>query len=297
MRARLFRLKVVPFDSVIVSIPVKIAVLSDIHGNVPALAAVLDDIAGWNPDEVIVNGDLVSRGPNSLGGLQLLQSRLPDGHWLAGNHEEYVLACVDHPPSAEDPDYDLHRFAVWTARRLGAAVDSLRGLKDQLDLPGLEAGSSLHVTHGSRLGNRSGLAPETGDEELMRRLGDPRDLFVGSHTHRPMIRRFNGNLVVNTGSVGQPFDGDPRAAYGRFTFAHGQWQAEIARVPFDRARAERDFADSGFVDECGPLARLIQREFHECRMLVGPWMRVYREAVRSRQLTVTEAVEEYLQSL
>jgi predicted phosphodiesterase len=278
-------------------ITVKIAVLSDIHGNVPALDAVLDDIAGWNPDEVIVNGDLVSRGPNSLECLRLLEKRVPASRRLAGNHEEYVLACADHPPSSGDPDYDLHRFALWTARRLGAAVDVLRGLENHVDLTGLEGGSSLHVTHGSRLGNRSGVAPETSDEELALRLGDARDLFVGSHTHRPMIRHFNGNLVVNTGSVGQPFDGDPRAAYGRLTFTRGRWRAEIARVAYNRSRAEQDFADSGFVDECGPLARLILREFIECRMLVGPWMKVYREAVRSRQLTVTEAVEEYLASL
>jgi predicted phosphodiesterase len=276
---------------------VKIAVLSDIHGNVPALEAVLDDIERWRPDEVIVNGDVVSRGPYSLACLRLLQARLPDSRLLTGNHETYVLACVDRPPTPDEPTYDISRFAQWTASQLGAAVDELRGWGDHVDLAGLEGDSSVHVTHGSRLGNRSGITPETSDDDLAKKLGDPRALFIGSHTHRPLIREFNGKLVVNTGSVGQPFDGDARAAYGRFMFARGQWQAEIARLAYDKPRAERDFADSGFLDECGPLARMILRELRECRMLVGPWMGRYLEPIKAREVTVAEAVEEYLLSL
>ncbi len=275
----------------------KIAVLSDVHGNVPALEAVLADIESWRPDEVVVNGDLVSRGPYSLECLRLLRARLPGCRTLAGNHEAYVLSCMDTPPPADEPTYEISRFACWTAAKLGTAVEELRGWGDHVDLTGLDQDSSVHITHGSRLGNRSGITPEADDEELARRLGDPRALFVGSHTHRSLVREFHGGLVVNTGSVGQPFDGDPRAAYGRFRFHGGRWQAEIARVDYDKPRAERDFADSGFLEECGPLAHLILREMRECRMLVGRWMGLYHGAVKNRELSVAEAVERYMQSL
>lgn len=272
----------------------KLAVLSDIHGNVPALAAVLDDLERWRPDRVVVNGDLVSRGPCSLDALRLLQRLSPDACLLRGNHEHFVLQCAQRPGEASHP---LQGFAHWTCRQLGAAVEELRHWDDAFDWSGLEGGSSVHVTHGSRLGNRDGLKPETDDAALREKLGSARDLFVGSHTHRPMIRALDGTLVVNTGSVGQPFDGDPRASYARCSFVGGSWQVEIARVRYDKERAQQDFIDSGFVDQCGPLARLILMEHRHNRMLVGTWMGRYGEAVAAGMEDAGRAVDEYLRDV
>jgi predicted phosphodiesterase len=274
----------------------KIAVLSDIHGNVPALEAVLDDIASWRADEVIVNGDLVSRGPYSLRCLRRLQQRCPQARCLKGNHETFVLACADTPMDPTDPTVELGRFAYWTAAQLGPALDAIRGFGEHIDRMDLDGGS-VHVTHGSRLGDRDGIRAETPDADLPAKLGDPRTLFIASHTHRPMLRRFNGTLIANVGSVGQPFDGDPRAAYGRFVFDASRWHASIARVSYDRSQAARDFADSGFLDEGGPLARLIYLEWQQARAHVGLWRTRYLHQVRSGARTATQAVEEYLASL
>src|SRR5690606_27805253 len=169
--------------------------------------------------------------------------------------------------------------------------------RDQLDLTDLEQGSSVHITHGSRLGNRDGISARTQDEELPAKLGKPRDLFVGSHTHKPLLRRFNGTLVVNTGSVGQPMDDDPRAAYGRLALQGGRWHAEIARVTYDKARAERDFVDSGFLAEAGPMARLIYLELQQSHAHLGPWRGRYLDAIKRREIGVADAVEEYLGKL
>lgn len=272
----------------------KIAVLSDIHGNVPALTAVLEDIARWRPDQVIVNGDLVSRGPYSLECMRLLQTQFPLALYLTGNHETYVLRCADEPADPDSPTLDIDRFADWALRQLGPAIEEIRGWGDHLDLTDLEQGASVHITHGSRLGNRDGISTRTQDDELPAKLGTPRDLFVGSHTHKPLLRRFNGTLVVNTGSVGQPMDDDPRAAYGRFTLQTGRWQAEIARVAYDKAQAERDFVASGFLAEAGPMARLIYLELRQSHAHVGPWRNLYLDAVRNRQISVAESVAAYL---
>ncbi|MFN2309606.1 MAG: metallophosphoesterase [Gammaproteobacteria bacterium] len=272
----------------------KLAILSDIHGNLPALTAVLEDIARWRPDRVVVNGDLVSRGPYSLECLRLLQAQFPDADYLTGNHETYVLRCADEPADPDSPTRDIDRFADWTLRRLGSAIDEIRRWGEHIDLTDLEQGASVHITHGSCLGNRDGISPRTPDAELPAKLGTPRDLFVGSHTHRPLRREFNGTLVVNTGSVGQPLDDDPRAAYGRFTLHGGRWQAEIARVAYDKTQAEQDFVDSGFLGEAGPMARLIYRELQSAHPHVGPWRNRYLEAVKARQTSVAEAVEAYL---
>lgn len=275
----------------------KIAVLSDVHGNVPALERVLADIECWQPDEVIVNGDLVSRGPYSLECVQMLRMRFPGTRFLSGNHEAYLLRSVDQPPAPDEPTRDINRFAQWAARQLGEVVEELRAWQDHLDLTGLEGGSSVHVTHASRLGNRDGIYPEMDAETLATKLGTPRDLFVTSHTHQAFVRRFEGKLIANTGSVGQPLDGDARASYGRFGFRGGVWSAEVVRLDYDKARAERDFVDSGFLEEGGPLARLILREVQESRRHVGPWCNVYLGAVKAREITVARAVQDYLGAL
>ncbi|MFN2338971.1 MAG: metallophosphoesterase [Gammaproteobacteria bacterium] len=275
----------------------KLAVLPDVHGNVPALSAVLEDIEAWGADLVIVNGDLVSRGPCSLECLRLLQRQVPGVHLLTGNHESYVLYCVDTPADPASPTHDIDRFARWAALELGDAVEEIRSWGDHLDLTDLEAGASVHITHGSRLGNRDGLSVRVPDEDLPEKLGDPRDLFIGSHTHKPMLRPFNGSLVVNTGSVGQPMDGDPRAAYGRFILRDGRWQAEIRRVAYDKARAEQDFIDSGFLAEAGPIPGLIHLELRESRAHLGPWRREYLAAIKAGEISVVESIARYRKHL
>lgn len=272
----------------------KIAVLSDVHGNLPALEAVLDDIAEWQPDQVIVNGDLVNRGPNSLACVRLLTTAFPEVAVVQGNHEEFVLECMGEDWTPGEFMYDMRRFGHFTLAQLGDEVERVAAWPHHLDLIELEGGS-VHVTHGSVLGKREGILPTTEGEELRSKLGDPRDLFIAAHTHRPMVREFDGTLVVNVGSTGAPFDRDPRSAYGRMTFRGGQWHAEIRRVHFDRERAEREFAESGFLDEGGPLARVMLAELRQCRGLMGPWMRRFFPAVKAGEMTVSEAVDRHLQ--
>lgn len=274
----------------------KLAVLSDVHGNVPALEAVLADIEAWRPDEVIVNGDLINRGPHSLACLRVIQARFPHCRLLKGNHETFVLAAAATPADPDDPLTELNRMAWWTCAQLGSTIEEVKGWADHLDLTDLDGGS-LHITHGSRRSNREGIHPEISEEELAARLGDPRALFIAAHTHRPFMRRFNGNLVVNVGSVGQPFDGDARASYGRFTFAKGGWRAELKRVAYDKPQAENDFVTSGFLEAAGPIGRLIHLELRQSRAHIAPWRHQYLEAVKSAQLTVAEAVDRYLASL
>lgn len=271
----------------------KIAVLSDIHGNVPALEAVLEDIVRWQADEVIVNGDLINRGPCSLAVLQLLQQELPDTHLLRGNHENWMLYTAEQGPQPNSPTFEIDRFAHWAVAQMGEALQEVAHWDDHLDVTDLEGGS-LHITHGSRLGDRKGIPPECEGEELRQKLGDPRDLFVASHTHRAFSRYVDGNLVINTGSVGQPFDDDVRASYARLQFHNGRWDAGIVRLAYDRERAIADFETSGFLEEGGALTRLIFREFYEATMHVGPWRRQYLEAVKAGEIGVVESVERYL---
>lgn len=274
----------------------KIAVLSDVHGNRPALEAVLEDMQRWKPDRVVVNGDLINRGPCSLQVLQALLQTYPQGIFLKGNHETFVLACGTKDEPRTGPMYEIRRFTHWTYAQLGVEMERVATWQESLDLAAL-GGGDLHITHGTCLGNRDGITPKTQDHELPDKLGDKRGLFITSHTHWPFIREFNGTTVVNSGSVGASFDLDYRASYLRLSLRRGRWSAEIVRLDYDRTLAEMDYLQSGFMDAGGPLTRIMLMELRHARGLIGPWMRNYEAAVLSGDITLEQSVELHLDTM
>ena len=111
---------------------------------------------------------------------------------------------------------------------------------------------------------------------------------------RAVLWDFDGTLVINSGSVGAPFDRDPRASYVRCTFSRGCWRAQIQRVRYDRQRHEQNYLDTGFLQNGGPLARIMLTEHRLTRGLLGPWMQRYQRAVIAGELTLAESVERHL---
>ncbi len=274
----------------------KLAVLSDIHGNLPALEVVLEDITRWAPDMVVLNGDLINRGPSSRACLERIKRYPLKIHILQGNHEEFVLFCAAREFRPGVQRHELRRFAHWTASQLDGLLDEVAGWGDELELTDLEGGD-LCITHGTRLGKRDTIREQHDHQEIATKLGEPRALFITAHTHQPMLLQHAGRQVVNTGSVGSPFDRDYRAGYGRFSFIRGRWEAQIIRLEYDIQQTERDYRQSGFLEEGGPFARIMLTELRRSRGYMGPWMQRYHQAVLDGDITVEEAVNEYLDGL
>ncbi len=274
----------------------KLAVLSDIHGNLPALEVVLEDISRWGPDMVVLNGDLINRGPRSRACMQAIRQYQQQIHILKGNHEEFVLRCAAREFQPGVQEHEMRRFAHWTADQLDGLIDEVASWGDELELTDLDGGD-LCITHGTRLGKRDSIHANDDPEELAAKLGEPRTLFITAHTHQPLQLQYVDRQVVNIGSVGAPFDRDPRASYGRFNFIGGRWEAQIVRLEYDMEQTERDYRQSGFLDDGGPFARIMLTELRQSRGLMGPWMRRYHQAVLDGEITVERAVEEYMQSI
>jgi len=79
----------------------KVAVFSDVQGNLPAMEVAVEHILAWDPDLVVMDGDLVNRGPSSAACLDLFET-LHCGHgWIPvlGNHEVWVLRCARQAPA------------------------------------------------------------------------------------------------------------------------------------------------------------------------------------------------------
>lgn len=222
----------------------RLAALSDVHGNLPALEAVLADIESQGaPDAFWVLGDLAAFCPWPAKTLTRLRE-LPNVAFLQGNTDRYVVTGrrpVLPVLSPEDwerlPTWLAERDANfrWTVQRLSYDdYEFLRGLPEQLgqEIPGYGKVAAVHATPED---DETNLHPDTPDDEVRPHLaGLGARLVLYGHTHRPVDRVVDGIRLVNDGSVGLPLDGDPRAAYALLDFEGDQCAVAIRRVPYDR---------------------------------------------------------------
>jgi len=279
-------------------VDMKLAVISDIHGNYPALAAVMNHVDTWHPDGVIVAGDVVNRGPCSLTCLQRIEQRRRESGWqvIRGNHEDYVLEVLKDPSPRPGLEGAVRENVHWTCLQLGDVRAILEAMPPLVQLYGPD-GSEVRITHASMRSNRENMFLDTPEELLRQQIAPAPALFCMAHTHRPFVRQIDGTLLVNAGAVGMPFDGDVRASYARLEWSPAAWYAEIVRVDYDRTRTEHDFYTSGYFEHSGPVAALIFREFQSARPCLFTWMERYRAPVLAGEISVEQAVRLHLASL
>jgi predicted phosphodiesterase len=253
---------------------VKLAVLADIHGNLAALDAVLADVDEQGVDRLVVNGDMVNRGPSN--GEVLARLADTGAPLLLGNHDDLLRMWIDRDGGLPtewfgDPFWE---GTAWCARQLQAAgwIDSLRSLP-MIYREESSGRPAVLIAHGSPRHYREGygrfLTDETIDE-----IADEHDvdILVGSHTHIPLQRPHGRRLVLNSGAVGAPFNGDPRAQYLILEWAGDAWRPSFRRVPYDRDSSLRAFVDSGYLEEGGLSARIFFDELRTARSLLTPFL-------------------------
>ncbi len=269
----------------------KVAVLSDIHGNLPGLIAVEQHIDAWAPDLVVVAGDIVNRGPLSRDCLDVvLERQLRDGwHLLRGNHEEFVLDCANPDRPTSGPAYEMTQFAHWALKQLDGQAEALELMADLYERPAAD-GQTLRVVHASMHNNRDGIYSMSSDSELRGQIAPAPAVFVSGHTHRPLVRQIDETLVVNVGAVGSPFDGDRRASYGQFIWEDRLWQGDVVRLDYDYEQIERDYVSSGFLEEGGPMAQLMLVELRMAHGLIFRWASRYEEHVLAGRLSLEDSI-------
>ena len=214
----------------------KLAILSDIHGNSIALQAVLRDLdARGDTSHIIVLGDLAVFGPDPGGVLNLLQAREPVSYVRGQTDRCLVEAhCLSNLTNWGGKSQLSASFS-WTAKQLSqAGLQFLAGLPSQQILRFSESHVVLAV-HGSPRSDEEYIHPHTSDIELNSMLGDlSYNLLLCAHTHIPFDRVVAGRRIVNVGSVGLPFDGDRRASYALvYLRPGGEYQVEFRRVAYN----------------------------------------------------------------
>jgi putative phosphoesterase len=187
----------------------RIAFISDIHGNFTAFQAVLADINSQSIDQIVCLGDTVTLGPQPIEVLDALREL--KCLYIKGNHDAAVL----NPENA--PQYEITRHLI----------PDLRWCKDQLspgDLEFIDSFEPMHeisllnginilAFHGSPLSNTDIIQATTPPKLLdIYFEGQKADIFIGGHSHIQMFRRYDDKLILNSGSTGNVF---------KFAFAPG----------------------------------------------------------------------------
>ena len=178
----------------------RVAVLSDIHGNLPALEAVLEEVAREKPDLIVVCGDVAS-GPLPVESIELLMD-LRDARFLHGNADRSLVAAFDGNAKPELPG----PAADWAAAQLSRRHrDFLASFPERvrLDIDGL---GRVLFCHGSPRSDLEIMTAATPSARLLELIGGAdADVVVCGHTHMQFDRTEGGVRVVNPGSVGMPY--------------------------------------------------------------------------------------------
>jgi putative phosphoesterase len=199
----------------------RIAIISDVHGNLQALEAVLPEIKKENPDSVIFLGDVVGYGANPNECCEIIKE-VADV-CIIGNHDSAVIGKIE----IEWFNPDAREAILWTRENLKREnMEFIESFVETFKI------SDFLFSHGSPVNPREFIyvfSSETAKEISLWAKGKYRCVFVG-HSHITLsffidssgnpipfieeeVKLEGGDFVINVGSVGQPRDGDPRAFF------------------------------------------------------------------------------------
>lgn len=215
----------------------RIAVVSDIHGNLVALDAVLADLERHSVDEVWCGGDIAFGGP--WGAACVARVRATGWATVRGNTDVWVTGDPQTVESSEGRD-EVEAFASEAA----LPDDDRRWL---LGLPlGHSGRGSLLLVHGTPLSPFVAPEPDAPASEFAPYEGRAAIVVYG-HVHRAFTRRLaDGTIVCNAGSVGAPRDGHD-ACYLLVDQRGSDWTLRHRRVPYDRAAVVARAREAGGV--------------------------------------------------
>ncbi|HLI09745.1 MAG TPA: metallophosphoesterase family protein [Ktedonobacteraceae bacterium] len=235
----------------------RIAVISDIHGNQIALEAVLEDLSHQPPvDQLVIAGDLCLNGPEPKQVLETVQ----------GLHCPVIQGNVDVEvvTSAPEKGEKKRSTAAWTREQIGQkGVDYLAALPTSHRVANPE-GSDLLVVHANPLNLEDAIFPNAPDTMLEHLLGalDPTiGALAFGHLHIAYTRRWRHLLLADVASCGLPRDEDLRAAYGILSWQDGAWQAEIRRVPYDVRAVVKQIKASGMPNPDKRIKTLLEARY------------------------------------
>ena len=238
----------------------RIAVISDMHGNCVALDAVLADLGAHSVDQIVCLGDAIQGGPQPAEVVtRLRELRCPV---VYGNADAFLLTG-DTGEEALTPQH--HAARQWSLAQLSEADRALIAAFQPTVEIALPGSHRLLCFHGSPASFDDIIFPETLEEEVRGLLGAYLPaILTGGHTHMQQLRRLDDSLFFNPGSVGFVYNtrlpggnlhADPWAEYAILSADDARFSIEFCRIPFDIASWTQVTLASGIPDAATMVTR------------------------------------------
>ncbi len=226
----------------------RLAIVTDIHGNRHALLAVLEDLQRQRVDDVVFGGDAALFGSRPR---ECWECVLELGwHVVQGNTDRYIANLAEKLSTLADPAGIHAQFlrtnVDWVSNRLGPSLIQAMGEMTREIRFDSSAGTLL-VVHGVPGDDEIGWARNDDEHEIATKLGKTDAAVVASgHTHTAAIRYVDNILAVNCGAVGRSHDGQPGlATYTVVDDSTGRWSANLRCVAYDEIAAHTDLITTG----------------------------------------------------
>ena len=213
----------------------KVALIGDVHGNLPALEAALAHAAQQHVEAIWNIGDFVGYGafPDEV----VRRLKQENAVSIVGNYDLKALQVEQKQDALRRKRPDKQLAFRWAYEHLSPESRAyLSSLPQEVRLQ--VEGKHILLTHGSPTSSDEHLTPETPLPHL-RKLAQmaQADVVICGHSHQPFARKVAGVWFINTGSVGRPDDGDPRACYAILHIGPRFFRLRHHRVEYDVGRA------------------------------------------------------------
>lgn len=195
----------------------KIAVLSDIHGNMDALGSVMSDIRDQGADQIFICGDLAMAGPEPEETMDFIINYKQTNKNVAiiqGNTDEMIIKSTGEADDGFTPPNEIMAESLKYAQKILRA-DQKEFLFELPAQQVIKLGVlSFLLAHGSPRMNNEDILPDMPIEKIKEMIqGVKEDVILCGHTHLPVIYRVGHQVIINDGSVGRPFTEVPKACY------------------------------------------------------------------------------------
>ncbi len=239
----------------------RLAIISDIHGNNLAFETVLADIQNQHIDQIVCLGDAIQGGPQPAEVVQNL--RTLDCPVVMGNADAWLLSGFETADEGIPPERKkkMEEIRQWSLSQLNEDDRELIADFQATITITLEKNLDLLCFHGSPVSFDDVILPAAPEEEFQKFLGAySNHILCGGHTHAQQVRR-NGELYFfNPGSVGLAFSpvqpegqflADHWAEYAILTTENGQANLEFRKIPFDVEKLIHIYGECGrpFADD------------------------------------------------
>lgn len=235
----------------------KIAVLSDIHGNMQALERVLEDIKANGCDKVFCLGDLAMAGPEPQKVIDFVKKQ-PNWTVIQGNTDKMIADFTPEILKNTEKAFPVmgHALADDVLFLSDDAKNFLKNLSPQKELN--VDGVKVLLVHGSPRRNNEDILPDMPLEKIEEIIeGTDADLIFCGHTHVPAgYQTTKKQTVVNVGSVGRPMTPDAKSCYCIAEFNNGEFTLEHRLLDYNREEAAKIMQSRAF-DGADKLAQMI----------------------------------------